>query len=182
MHQNNTNPSRVIALSLALALTGGTFAPTYALASDIKTNDTIATTFDPTAEPLNITGDQIKVVNDTTMSLGALADFFGPEAKTVVVGSYMEYEALRQAAIVAGVTNGDRLRDTKIIVLPELAASFGIKNLQHYAERFELPGDMSGKSGLEARHQQMIAVYKHMVSRISAGTLLPMPGSAIFLT
>lgn len=165
---------KTVTLSIALALvaTGNSFAATHALASD-GTGNKIAVTFDQSVSGKFGNIDKAtSVITDETKAIGAIAHFFGPTPKRVLVRQYSEYNALKQAAIKAGVTSSERIAQTEIIVVPEFASMFGVNNIDQYAIDSGLVSiDERTAGGLAYNDKVLGTVFADITARAKAGEL-----------
>lgn len=167
---------KMVTLSIALALTANnTFAATHALVSD-NTGSKIAVGFQENADTAifgNI--DQVTpMVTDEIKAVSAIAHFFGPTPKLVLVRKYTEYGALKLAAIKAGVTTPERIAQTEVIVVPEFAAMFGIGNIDQYAIARDLvTNEERASGGLTYNDKVLTLVFNDITSRAMNKELKP---------
>lgn len=172
---------RTITLSISLALAAGTFTATHAFASDDAGNK-IAVGFQANAnvDTFGNIDQSTPVVTDESKAVGAIAHFFGPTPKQVLVRKYSEYNALKQAAIKAGVTSPERIAQTEVIVVPELAAMFGVNDIDQYGiDRGLVTNEERSTGSLAYNDKLLTLVCTDIMARAASGELEPVPGGAI---
>ncbi|MFZ2152027.1 MAG: hypothetical protein WAV09_02900 [Minisyncoccia bacterium] len=169
---------RTITLSISLALAAGAFTATHALASDDAGNK-IAVGFQANTN-INTFGNidpSTAVVTDESKAVGAMAHFFGPTPKQVLVRKYSEYNALKQAAIKAGVTSPERIAQTEVIVVPELAAMFGVNDIDQYGiDRGLVTREERSIGGLTYNDKLLTSVCTDIMARAARDELKPVSG------
>ena len=167
---------KTITLSIILALAaGGSFAATHALVSD-NTGNKIAVGFQANTNTNSFGNiDQsTAVITDETKAIGAIAHFFGPTPKQVLVRKYSEYNALKVAAIKAGVTSPERIAQTEVVVVPELASMFGIDNIDQYGvDRGLVTEDERIAGGLMYNDKVLTLSFADITARAANGELKP---------
>ncbi len=123
---------KTLTLSIGLAfVSSGALAMTHVLATETASGKQIAVTLDSTST-VNKFGN-ISVTPITTNTTAEIAKFFGPDPKRVLVRTYSVYNELKKAALADSTTTPERIAATEVVVVPELAAMYGINNIDNYA-------------------------------------------------
>lgn len=169
----NTPRTLVLAMSFAL-ITAGTITANAAVVTDLQSGKQIATTFDQTTNT-NIFGKLVGVtfkVNSEKNAVAELAQFFGPEAKTVLCRYYSEYAVLKDLAIKHGVTTQQRLAETDVIGVTDKAMMLGITDIDAYALKAGLvTADDYKTGGLAYETKVLTAVNIDIDMRLARGEL-----------
>ena len=175
------NTVRTITLSISLALAAGAFMATHALATDISSGKKIAVSFDSSmVGNFGNMNKSVPVIGDESQAVDALAKFFGPTQKRVLVRTYAEYNALKNAALAAGVTTPERIAETEIIVVPEFAAKFGIHSIDRYAlDHGKVTEEEKASGSLDYNDKVVTFAFNHITARAEAGDLKPIDDSML---
>ena len=168
----NTPRTLVLAMSFAL-ISAGTTTANAAVVTDLQSGKQIATTFDQTNTKIfgNLIGTT-PMVNTEQNAIKELAQFFGPDAKTVLVRYYSEYAVLKDLAIKHGVTTQQRLAETNVVGVTDKAMMLGITDIDAYALKEGLvTADDYKTGGLAYETKVLTAVNIDIDMRLARGEL-----------
>lgn len=168
------NTPRTLVLAMSFAIIAGSTVANAAVVTDLQNSNTFATTFDPSANT-NVFGNLINTtptVNTEKNAVSELAQFFGPDAKTVLVRYYSEYATLKAIAVKHGVTTPERLADTNVISVNDKAMMLGITDIDAYALKHGLVTiDDYKTGGLAYETKVLTAVNANIDMRLASGEL-----------
>ena len=168
----NTPRTLVLAMSFAFFTAGIT--ANAAVVTDLQSGKQIATTFDQTSNT-KIFGNLIgttPTMNTEQNAIKELAQFFGPDAKTVLVRYYSEYAVLKDLAIKHGVTSQQRLAETNVVGVTDKAMMLGITDIDAYALKAGLVTTDDYKTGgLAYETKVLTAVNIDIDMRLARGEL-----------
>lgn len=165
---------RTLVLAMSFAIIAGSTIANAAVVTDLENSNTVATTFDQ-ATNTEIFGNLPGVtptVNTEQNAIAELAQFFGPNAKTVLCRYYSEYAVLKDLAIKHGVTTQQRLAETNVIGVTDKAAMLGITDIDGYALKNGLvSADDYRAGGLAYETKVLTAVNADIDARLASGDL-----------